>query len=198
MSVDRDVITLLDHEQWLRNQSYDDKQLAPLYQLLEQVKDPEIPALSIWDMGILRSVSIDQKNAEQCADDMRQPSTASTDALIRVVITPTYSGCPAMDLIREDILSVLNNAGYQHVEVEFKLSPAWTTSWMSEEARAKMAASGIAPPETTSSDSQVIAVQCPLCGSRQTELISEFGSTACKALYRCQSCLEPFDYFKAF
>ncbi len=170
------VIKLLDHDEWLRRQSYSDSLLSPIFQLLENVKDPEIPALSIWDMGILRRV---ESRGDQ----------------LTVVITPTYSGCPAMDLILEQIDTELRQAGYQNIKVDVQLSPAWTTSWMSEDARQRMQQSGIAPPQESVSKAQPL---CPVCESKETELISEYGSTACKALYRCTSCLEPFDYFKAF
>jgi ring-1,2-phenylacetyl-CoA epoxidase subunit PaaD len=183
MSASADIISLVEHEQWERKRAYTDKSLAPLFQILEQVKDPEIPALSIWDMGILRSIDIESNNDK--------------NKRITVVITPTYSGCPAMDLIRQDIHSALDNAGYTNVEVTWQLLPTWTTAWMSDDAKAKMTKSGIAPPQD-GIDAAAVKPQCPVCGSKQTQLISEFGSTACKALYRCESCLEPFDYFKAF
>lgn len=176
MSAHRELVDLLDHDEWLRRQSFSDELLQPIYQILEQVKDPEIPALSIWDMGILRMV---EWLGEQ----------------LKVVVTPTYSGCPAMDIIRQDIATALAQAGYQQVQIETRLSPAWTTSWMVDDAKQRMAASGIAPPQEGGGDAEP---QCPVCGSAHTERISEFGSTACKAMYRCKSCLEPFDYFKAY
>jgi ring-1,2-phenylacetyl-CoA epoxidase subunit PaaD len=176
MTASSQLVNLLDHDEWLRRQSYSDELLQPIYQTLEQVRDPEIPALSIWDMGILRTV-------EWQGDTLK------------VVVTPTYSGCPAMDIIRQDIVTALEQANYQPVEIETRLSPVWTTSWMADDAKQKMAASGIAPPQEGVIDAEP---QCPLCGSEHTERISEFGSTACKAMYRCTSCLEPFDYFKAY
>jgi ring-1,2-phenylacetyl-CoA epoxidase subunit PaaD len=147
--------------------------------IMSEVKDPEIPVLSISDLGILRGVEF--------ADDF-----------IQVQITPTYSGCPAMDAIREDIRTVLAEHGLKKVEIKQVLSPAWTTEWMSAAGKQKLAAYGIAAPSTHScsaaGDDQ--PEFCPHCHSENVELISRFGSTACKALYRCLDCLEPFDYFK--
>lgn len=187
MSVSADIIPIVDQDQWQRQQAYTDETLAPLFQLLEQVKDPEIPALSIWDMGILRAIEL-QAEGNLSPDVLKQRT-------ITVVITPTYSGCPAMDLIRDDITNVLNTAGYRDINIKTQLSPAWSSHWMSDDAKARMAKSGIAPPET--GDEQ-LNPQCPVCGSRQTRVISQFGSTACKALYQCDDCSEPFDYFKPF
>lgn len=139
-----------------------------LFDLLEQVKDPEIPVLSIWDLGILRDATV-------------------TDSGVEVTITPTYSGCPAMSMIAEQVEEVLRGAGYNSVNVVSRLSPAWTTDWMAPDARTRLREYGIAPPESAA---------CPNCGSNDTEVVSEFGSTACKALYKCRQCLEPFDHFK--
>ena len=147
---------------------------APLFKLLSSVCDPEIPVLTLQDLGVLRDISI-----------------AGNE--INVTITPTYSGCPAVEVMQEDIKTVLADAGYQHVTVQQSLSPAWTTDWMSDAGREKLRAYGIAPP-ARQADSKNI--QCPQCGSGNVKRISEFGSTACKALYQCQDCLEPFDYFK--
>ena len=147
---------------------------APLFKLLSSVCDPEIPVLTLQDLGVLRDISI-------------------TGDEISVTITPTYSGCPAVEVMQEDIKTVLADAGYQHVTVQQSLSPAWTTDWMSDAGREKLRAYGIAPP-ARQADSKNI--QCPQCGSGDVKRISEFGSTACKALYQCQDCLEPFDYFK--
>ena len=141
--------------------------------LLDQVTDPEIPVISIRELGILRDVQFDQ------------------DTLI-VVITPTYSGCPAMRHIRQDIEKLLNENGYPDHRIELKLAPAWTTDWISEAGAQKLLDYGIAPPVPRNKG----AVNCPNCGSDNTQLVSEFGSTACKSLYKCQQCLEPFDYFK--
>ena len=149
---------------------------------VERVCDPEIPTLTIADLGVLRDV----RNDDGCAV---------------VVITPTYSGCPAMDTIADDIRTALNEAGIGEHRIETVLSPAWTTDWLSEQGREKLLAQGIAPPVGRAQGKRALlgageAVTCPRCGGRDTQVISEFGSTACKALYRCQSCLEPFDYFK--
>jgi ring-1,2-phenylacetyl-CoA epoxidase subunit PaaD len=175
-----ELIEIQDHDDWARNQAYKDEALSPIFNLLEAVKDPEIPALSIWDMGILRAIERREENGEE---------------LIAVIITLTYSGCPAMDLITEDIHQILNDAGYKQVKVEIRLAPAWTTRWMSDDAQQRMAASGIAPPDSGKNGK---SPQCPICSSSNTRLISQFSSTACKAMYRCESCLEPFDYFKHF
>lgn len=158
-----------------------------LTEALERVLDPEIPVLSIRDLGILREV-------------IEQPSGS-----VEVVITPTYSGCPAMDVIRSDIVRTLAEEGYGDVTVTTVLSPAWTTDWMTDECRRKLEQYGIAPPtrrtETgpvpvTIGVRQPTEVFCPRCGSRGGE-VSNFGSTACKAHYVCAECGEPFDYFKA-
>ena len=144
------------------------------------VVDPEIPVLTIADLGVLREVEV--KNGR-----------------VEVAITPTYSGCPAMNMIAVEIALALENAGFSRPNVRTVLSPAWTTDWMSEEGRSKLEVYGIAPPLSASSRRALFGVQqvrCPQCGSGDTELLSEFGSTACKALWRCKRCREPFDYFK--
>lgn len=152
-------------------------------QILEQVTDPEIPVLTIADLGIVRDIRI-------------------LGNLVEIVITPTYSGCPAMDAIAIDIKLKLAEAGYTKVKITSVLNPAWTTDWMSEAGKEKLKAYGIAPPvikqQTCNHDLFVKneAVQCPRCNSYHTKLISEFGSTACKSLYQCNDCQEPFDYFK--
>ena len=147
--------------------------------ILSEVKDPEIPVLTIADLGILRSV--------ECADDR-----------IEIQITPTYSGCPAMETIREDIRTELAKHGISHVEIKQVLSPAWTSDWMSEAGKQKLQAYGIAAPahHTCFLNGEDKPEACPLCHSTHIEMISRFGSTACKALYRCLDCREPFDYFK--
>ncbi len=150
---------------------------AHLFELLSNVCDPEIPVLTIQDLGILRNISVDGNE-------------------VTVTITPTYAGCPAMETIRTDIETTLAEAGYQQVSVQQNLSPAWTTDWMSENGREKLRAYGIAPPANTSCGQPTGAIECPQCGSSDVKRISEFGSTACKALYQCQDCREPFDYFK--
>ena len=144
------------------------------------VVDPEIPVLTIADLGVLREVDV-------------------TDGRVDVAITPTYSGCPAMNMIALEIELALERAGFRDAKVHTVLSPAWTTDWMSEEGRRKLKAYGIAPPQPTSSRRALFGVPqvaCPQCGSDNTELLSEFGSTSCKALWRCKACREPFDYFK--
>ena len=123
------------------------------------------------------------------------------DELCVVVITPTYTGCPAMKVIEDDIKIKLKEIGIDKVKVELVLTPAWTTDWISDVAKEKLRAYGIAPPDHSSVDKKVLLgkprdLKCPLCGSKHTEMISQFGSTACKALYRCLDCREPFDYFK--
>jgi ring-1,2-phenylacetyl-CoA epoxidase subunit PaaD len=146
---------------------------------LEEVTDPEIPVLTIADLGILRDVSVQ-------------------DDTVHVTITPTYSGCPAMQVIALDIETSLARAGIK-AQVHTSLTPAWTTDWLTEAARRKLAAFGIAPPEHTASRRALFGElhpTCPLCGSVDTEQISEFGSTACKSLHRCRACREPFDAFK--
>lgn len=147
--------------------------------LLQEVTDPEIPVLTIADLGILRSVSVQGETVE-------------------VTITPTYSGCPAMQMITLDIETTLARAGIK-AHVHTSLSPAWTTDWLTDAARRKLAAYGIAPPEHSASRRALFGEArpvCPRCGSADTEEISEFGSTACKSLHRCRACREPFDAFK--
>jgi len=153
-----------------------------IYEILESVKDPEIPVLSIIDLGILRSVEISQ-----------------TGELV-VSITPTYTGCPAMDTIEKEIQAKLEDIG-RPVEIKTLISPAWTTDWMTERGRKNLEEYGIAPPAEATTDKSFLTgshkvIRCPQCKSTNTEMISHFGSTACKALYRCKDCLEPFDYFK--
>ena len=160
-----------------------DATIENIWQLLGTVPDPEVPVLSVVDLGIIRNVEI--KNDT-----------------IRVTITPTYSGCPAMDVISMQIRMTLMENGVQDVVIETALSPAWTTDWMSEAGKQKLKAYGIAPPTIrqqvchTDLFQQEEAIECPLCGSYNTRMISQFGSTACKALYQCNNCMEPFDYFK--
>ena len=144
------------------------------------VVDPEIPVLTIADLGVLREVTLN-------------------DGCVEVAITPTYSGCPAMSAIAFDIAVALERAGFHDAHVRTVLSPAWTTDWMSEDGRNKLREYGIAPPQASSSRRALFGEQqvaCPQCGSQNTELLSEFGSTSCKALWRCKACREPFDYFK--
>jgi ring-1,2-phenylacetyl-CoA epoxidase subunit PaaD len=156
--------------------------LEKVQALVAQVEDPEIPVLTIADLGILRGVAI------------------AENGTIQVTITPTYSGCPAMGAIEVGVKSVLQDAGYERFEVILVLSPAWTTDWLTQSGREKLLAYGIAPPVGNASKSTLlgerVTVACPQCGSSNTHVISDFGSTSCKALWRCKSCLEPFDYFK--
>ena len=158
------------------------KNILEIKKVLIQVADPEIPVLTIEDLGILR-------NIEWIGDQLI------------ITITPTYSGCPAMKMIETEIYVTLKKEGYENVLVESVLSPAWTTDWMSEEGRKKLEEFGIAPPLHASADKNVLLgknkhIRCPRCKSENTEMKSQFGSTACKALYVCNDCKEPFDYFK--
>lgn len=145
------------------------------------VLDPEVPALTIEDLGVLREVRV------------------AGDGAVEVAITPTYSGCPAMTMIAVEVERALAAAGFSGARVKTVLSPAWTTDWMSQEGRRKLLEYGIAPPARTSGRRALFgieAIACPRCGSQDTEEIAAFGSTACKALWRCRSCREPFDAFK--
>ncbi|NUT71242.1 phenylacetate-CoA oxygenase subunit PaaJ [Pseudarthrobacter sp. C4D7] len=148
------------------------------------VVDPEIPVLTIADLGILRDVQV-------------------TDNKVTVTITPTYSGCPAMDAIRDDLFTAFKKEGYEDVHVDLVLAPAWTTDWMTEAGKQKLQEYGIAPPSGNSRAGGhsgpirlSLAVKCPQCNSLNTKELTRFGSTSCKALYVCQDCKEPFDYFK--
>jgi ring-1,2-phenylacetyl-CoA epoxidase subunit PaaD len=149
-------------------------------EVVAAVLDPEVPVLTIEDLGILRDVSLDESGH------------------VEVTITPTYSGCPAMDAIRADVERALAAEGHHDVEVRLVLSPAWTTDWMSEAGRRKLAEYGIAPPHVRG-DGPVpltLSIRCPQCGSPDTRELSRFGSTACKSLWACNACKEPFDHFK--
>ena len=153
-----------------------------IWNILEEVKDPEVPVLSVIDLGIIRSVK-------------------TSGDKIEIIITPTYSGCPAMDVIKMDIRLKLIEKGYRNLNIQQQLSPAWTTDWMSEQGKLKLKAFGIAPPNPkqqfcSTEMFQQEVVQCPRCDSFHTELISQFGSTACKSIYRCLDCRETFDHFK--
>jgi len=144
------------------------------------VVDPEVPVLTIEDLGVLRGVR-------------------EEDGTVVATITPTYSGCPAMDVIALNVEVALRDAGFRDVKVERVLSPAWTTDWMSEAGRRKLREYGIAPPSGRAGRGALFGdetVVCPRCGSTDTQKLAEFGSTACKALWQCRSCREPFDYFK--
>jgi ring-1,2-phenylacetyl-CoA epoxidase subunit PaaD len=150
-----------------------------IIRILSEVKDPEIPVLSISDLGILRDVEVEGEK-------------------INIRITPTYSGCPAMEIIQEDIRTALGKHGFKNIEIKQVLSPAWTSDWMTDEGKIKLRSYGIATPAIhgciLNGDDQ--PESCPLCNSKNVEMISRFGSTSCKALYRCLDCREPFDYFK--
>lgn len=153
-----------------------------VWRVLESVLDPEIPVLSVIDLGIVRHVRISDSGA------------------IEVGVSPTYSGCPATEVIRHSILHALRDAGFDDARTVDVLSPAWTSDWITPEGREKLRRFGIAPPATAVSSPRHLfgqpRVACPRCGSEQTERVSEFGSTPCKAHYQCRSCAEPFDYFK--
>ncbi len=156
--------------------------VAHIYQYLNQVKDPEVPVLSILDLGIVRDVKINE----------------AKEAII--TITPTYSGCPAMDVIGMNIRMALTGRGFTKVTVELQLKPAWTTDWMTEAGKQKLKAYGIAPPQRLAKNTLALfdddAIPCPHCDSANTELVSNFGATSCKALYKCNNCSEPFEHFK--
>jgi ring-1,2-phenylacetyl-CoA epoxidase subunit PaaD len=152
-----------------------------LFEILETVSDPEIPVLSIMEMGVVRSAEMKQ-------------------GIVEVQITPTYSGCPAMDVIGDDIKKAFREKGLE-AKVELVLSPAWTTDWITPKGRLALEKYGIAAPLNETADKEALLgnkkiVKCPQCGSLNTKLVSQFGSTACKALFQCDDCLEPFDYFK--
>ena len=154
-----------------------------IYTILEKVTDPEIPVLTIADLGILRNVEV------------------LKDGTVVVTITPTYSGCPAMDMISVTIKAILQEEGIEKVEVRSVLSPPWTTAWMTEAGREKLRNYGIAPPLSPEADKRALMgekrqIQCPQCGSKETEMVSQFASTSCKAMFRCADCYETFDYFK--
>jgi ring-1,2-phenylacetyl-CoA epoxidase subunit PaaD len=170
------LIASLPAEEFERRQRRDNSSLPELWDLLDAVKDPEIPAVSLWEMGILQDIQVQ-------------------DEKVVVTITPTYSGCPAMTVMAEDLQLALTAAGHSESSVVSRLSPAWSTSWMSEEAQEKLRVYGIAPPGAGCAGEDV-SIHCPRCSSAEVRKLSEFGSTACKALYQCGSCGEPFDFFK--
>ncbi len=165
------MVTMVGDDRTLRQRAWD---------VAAQVVDPEIPVLTIADLGVLRDVAVN-------------------DGCVEVAITPTYSGCPAMNMIALEIELALEREGIRPSKVRTVLSPAWTTEWLSDDGRRKLKAYGIAPPQAGSGRRMLFGEQtvaCPQCGSDNTEVLSEFGSTSCKALWRCKSCREPFDYFK--
>lgn len=152
-------------------------QTESVWNVLHQVMDPEVPVLSVVDLGIVRKVE-------------------NKDSIWHISICPTYSGCPALDVIAIDIHKALTDAGFTN-KVAYVLDEPWTSDWMSKEGKAKLKKYGIAPPQGSIDENlRSKKVECPMCSSKNTELISAFGSTACKAMYRCKDCLEPFDYFK--
>lgn len=159
---------------------------AELLDVLRGVKDPELPVVDIVELGIVRDITVDGDS-------------------VRVDVTPTYSGCPAMQVIEQDIVDAMSSRGFTDVKVRNVFSPAWTTDWLSAETKEKLRVYGIAPPATQASEvgglvmlRRRVAIACPYCGSSNTEEKSEFGSTACKAIHFCNSCHQPFDYFKPF
>lgn len=153
-----------------------------IYELLAQVPDPEVPAINIMELGIVRNVEL-------------------SNQLFTITITPTYTGCPAMKVIEQDIDKLMQEHRISNYKIITVLNPAWTTDWITEEGRNKLLAYGIAPPITTTANKKILlgqtpVIACPQCKSLNTNLVSQFGSTACKALWKCNSCLETFDYFK--
>ncbi|MDP3555889.1 MAG: 1,2-phenylacetyl-CoA epoxidase subunit PaaD [Bacteroidota bacterium] len=153
-----------------------------IFSLLSEIPDPEIPVISIVELGVVRDVIISGKDIE-------------------IIITPTYSGCPAMKQMEDDVRKKMQEQGFENIKITTVYNPAWTTDWLSEEAKLKLQEYGIAPPEEVTTDKSFLTgkpknVTCPRCKSKNTIMISQFGSTACKALYKCNDCLEAFDYFK--
>jgi len=153
-----------------------------IFALLHEIPDPEIPVISIVELGVVREIKLDDKNIE-------------------VTITPTYSGCPAMKQMEDDVRKKLVDNGFENIKINTVFNPPWTTDWMNEEARKKLQDYGIAPPEESTTDKSFLTdkpkyITCPRCKSKNTVIVSQFGSTACKALYKCNACLEAFDYFK--
>ncbi len=169
-----DQIALLPVEEHQRRQRRVQSEYPELWDCLDAIKDPEIPVISIWELGILQDIALIEDR-------------------VLVTITPTYSGCPAMGVIAEDIGTALDEAGYTDCEVISRLSPAWSTSWIIDSAQDALREYGIAPPGQGCAGEPVC---CPQCGSDNVRRISEFGSTACKALYQCGDCAEPFDRFE--
>lgn len=178
------IVEISDKQHYLtRLKSRQESGLKKVWGLLDKVCDPEIPVLSLWDLGVLTQV-------EQQSNE------------ITAYITPTYSGCPAVEVMRDDIVSTLTENGYKNVKVKTRLSPAWSSTWLSPNGHKKLADYGIAPPnrdycaQKTTSGNIAMNLACPRCYSLNTKELSEFGSTACKAMHQCIDCLEPFDYFK--
>jgi len=153
-----------------------------VWEILNKIPDPEIPVISIVELGVVRDLTI------------------SNDSIL-VVITPTYTGCPATQFFENDITAAMKKEGFSDVNIKYQYNPAWTTDWLNEESREKLRVYGIAPPDGQSTDKNFLLgkdpqVGCPQCKSKNTKMISQFGSTACKSLYQCNDCLETFDYFK--
>ncbi len=153
-----------------------------IFSVLSEIPDPEIPVISIVELGVIRDVIISGNDIE-------------------VIITPTYSGCPAMKQMEDDVRKKMQEQGFENIKITTVYNPAWTTDWLSDEAKLKLQKYGIAPPEESTTDKSFLTgkpkhVTCPRCKSKNTVMISQFGSTACKALYKCNECLEVFDYFK--
>lgn len=174
------VIAEKQEEAWLeQEQTRINSDLPEIWSLLDAVCDPEIPVLTLFDLGVLTDIQQNQ-------------------GVIIVSITPTYSGCPALETMRDDIISTLQNAGYENVRVDTRLTPIWTTDRMSPEGRRKLKNYGIAPPlrHCSSDTTPEAGINCPFCNSNQTSRLSEFGSTACKAMFTCGDCQETFDFFK--
>jgi ring-1,2-phenylacetyl-CoA epoxidase subunit PaaD len=165
-----------------RNVSDREAKRRAAWTIAAAVPDPEIPVVTLEDLGILRAIEVDDTGA------------------VHAKLTPTYSGCPATQLIEENVREALTKAGFDDVHIDRELSPPWTTDWITEAGREKLRDFGIAPPAGTATTKRVlfdaVRVACPRCGSADTECVSEFGSTPCKAHYRCRACREPFDYFK--
>jgi ring-1,2-phenylacetyl-CoA epoxidase subunit PaaD len=156
--------------------------LEDIKKVISDIPDPEIPVISIKELGVLRNIFYQEDT-------------------LKVVITPTYSGCPAMDRFQKDIVEKLELLKVKSYEIKMQFDPAWTTDWITEEAREKLRDYGIAPPAHKTKDKNILfgnkkKIECPRCKTKETELVSQFSSTACKAMYRCTSCLEPFEYFK--
>lgn len=185
-----------------------DELMAKIWQCLSNVSDPEVPVLTVLDLGVVRKIVLKLDGAEFVSeiDDLSTsitsspPKTPPEKISVLIQITPTYTGCPAMSMIATNIKLELIANGIKDVQVEEILSPAWTTDWMTESGKQKLKEYGIAPPQAKARVEKMLFdvsnVPCPQCNSKNTEMISEFGSTACKSLYRCLDCREPFDYFK--
>ena len=156
--------------------------LEDIKKVISEIPDPEIPVISIKELGVLRNIFYEEDS-------------------LKVVITPTYSGCPAMDRFQKDIIEKLEHLKVKNYEIKMQFDPAWTTDWITDKAKEKLRDYGIAPPGHKTKDKNILLgnkqrIECPRCKTKETELVSQFGSTACKAMYRCISCLEPFEYFK--